>query len=148
MPTPPPRKRSRTTDGSKRLESYMDNNGVRPVAVYVPIALHKALTEVCILGELTMQALITLACNTYYGAPHDLPPLVKPTKVKLEPHKNVTWYADVDLHKRMKLLGLDIGASVQQLVLSALVDYTKDAPQVKALNIETGFPAYLRTPTN
>lgn len=148
MPTPPPRKRSRTTDGSKRLETYMDRNGLRPVAVYFPVDLHRALTEVCILGETTMQALITLACNTYYGGPHDLPPLVKPTKVKLEPHKNFTWYADVDLHKRIKLLALDVEASVQQLVLSAVLGYTNKHPQVKALKIETGFPAYLRTPRN
>lgn len=147
MPTPPPRKRIRTTQESKRLETYVTENGLKAVSVYIPVELHKALHEVAIQGEMSLQGLITLACNTYYGVHRDLPPLVAPTRIKTDPHKNVTWYADVDLHKRIKLIALDIDGTVQQLVLSALVDYCKGSKAVKALKIKTGHAAYARAPS-
>ena len=46
----------------------------------------------------------------------------------------------------MKLAALELDGSVQQLILSALVDYLKDAPKVKALKIKTGYAAYARAP--
>lgn len=36
--------------------------------------------------------------------------------------------------------------SVQQLVMSAVVDYLKDHPSVKALKIKTGYAPYARHP--
>lgn len=146
MATPPTRSRVRRTTGSKTLGSYIDRHGLRPVAVYIPDPLHRALTYIAIETETTLQALITLACNTYYGTHRDLPPLVAPTRTKQDPHKSFTWYADIDLHKRMKLLAVDLDGTVQQLVLSAIVDYLKDAPKIKALKIKTGYAPYARAP--
>lgn len=146
MSTPPLRQRVRRTAGSKTLAEYIENNGLRPVSVYMPVPLHKALSQVAIEADISLQALVTLAVNTYYGGPRDLPPLVAPTRIKQDPHKNFTWYADIDLHKRVKLLALDLDCTVQQLVLSALVDYTSDHPKVKALKIETGYPPFARAP--
>lgn len=146
MATPPARTRVRRTAGSQTLGAFIDRHGLRPVSVYIPLKLHRALTETAIEAETTLQALITMACNTLYGTRHDLPPLVAPTRTKQDPHKSFTWYADIDLHKRMKLLAVDLDGTVQQLVLSAIVEYMKDAPKVKALKIKTGFAAYARAP--
>jgi hypothetical protein len=148
MAAPPERKRIRRTEGSKTLARYLENNGLRPVAVYIPVDLHKALTHVAIEADITLQALVTLAVNAYYGTYRELPPLVSPTRIKADPHKSFTWYADVDLHKRVKLLAVDLDCTVQQLVLSALVDYTKDHQKVKALKIKTGSAPYARAPVN
>lgn len=146
MSTPPSRQRVRRTAGSKTLAEYIENNGLRPVSVYMPVPLHKALSKVAIEADISLQALVTLAVNTYYGVHRDLPPLVAPTRIKQDPHKNFTWYADIDMHKRVKLLALELDCTVQQLVLSALVDYTKDHAAVKALKIQTGFPPFARAP--
>lgn len=146
MSTPPLRQRDRRTAGSKTLADYLNNNGLRPVSVYMPVPLHKAFSQIAIEADISLQALVTLAVNTYYGVHRDLPPLIAPTRIKQDPHKNFTWYADIDLHKRVKLLALELDCSVQQLVLSAMVDYTKDHARVKALKIETGFPAFARAP--
>lgn len=146
MTTPPARSRVRRTTGSKTLGAFIDRHGLRPVSVYVPEPLHRALTHIAIETETSLQAIITLACNKYYGTRHDLPPLVAPTRTKQDPHKSFTWYADIDLHKRMKLLAVDLDGTVQQLVLSAVVDYMKDAPKIKALKIKTGYAAYARAP--
>jgi hypothetical protein len=146
MTNPPLRQRTRRTAGSRSLAEYIENNGLRPVSVYIPLALHKAVSQVAIEADISLQALITLAVNTFYGAAKDLPPLVAPTRIKQDPHKNFTWYADVDLHKTVKLLALEHDCTVQQLVLSALVAYTKDHPKVKALKIKSGFPPFLRAP--
>jgi hypothetical protein len=142
------RKRVRNTQGSKTVAEYLENNGLRPVAVYFPTELHKALTHVAIDAGIPLQALVTLAINAYYAGPHDLPPLVAPTRIKTDPHKNFTWYADLDLHKRVKLLAVDLDCTVQQLVLSALVDYTKDHKEIKRLKIKTGYAPYARAPLN
>lgn len=146
MTTPPTRTRVRRTTGSKTLGKYIDRHGLRPVAVYVPEPLHRALTLIAIESETTLQAILTAACNTFYGARHDLPPLVAPTRTKQDPHKSFTWYADVDLHKRMKMLAVDLDGTVQQLVLSAVVEYMKDAPKLRALKIKTGYAPYARAP--
>lgn len=146
MATPPARHRTRNTQGSKTVGDYIDRHGLRPVAVYVPLPLHTAFARTAIAAESNLQQLLTLACNTFYGSRHDLPPLLAPTRTKLDPHKSVTWYADIDLHRRMKMLAVDLDGSVQQLILSAMVEYLKDAPEVKALGLETGFPAYARAP--
>lgn len=146
MTTPPARTRTRRTAGSKTLGEFIDRHGLRPVSVYLPEKLHRALTETAIEAETTIQAIITMACNTMYGTHHDLPPLVAPTRTKQDPHKSFTWYADIDLHKRIKLLAVDLDGTVQQLVLSAIVEYMKDAPRVKALKIKTGYAAYARAP--
>lgn len=148
MSTPPLRHRVRRTAGSKTLAEYIENNGLRPVSVYMPTAIHKALSQVAIEADISLQALVTLAVNTYYGTHRDLPPLVAPTRIKQDPHKNFTWYADIDMHKRLKLLALDLDCSAQQLILSALIDYTKDHAAVKALKIRTGYPPYARAPLN
>lgn len=146
MANPPPRKRVRTTQGSQTVANYLENNGLKPVAVYLPVDLHKALTHVAIDADISLQALVTLAANTYYAGPKDLPPLTAPTRIKQDPHKNFTWYADLDLHKRIKLLALDLDCTVQQLVMSALVDYTKDHKEIKKLKIKTGYAPYARAP--
>jgi hypothetical protein len=148
MSVPPVRTRDRRTAGSKALAEYIENNGLKPVSVYIPTPWHKALAQVAIEADISLQALVTLAVNTFYGTHRDLPPLVAPTRIKADPHKNFTWYADLDLHKRMKLLALELDCTVQQLVLSALVAYSKDHPKVKALKIKTGYPPYARAPLN
>lgn len=112
--------------------------------MYVPENLHAAFTRIAIAAESNLQHLLTLPCDTFYGVHHDLPPLVAPTRIKQDPHKSVTWYADIELHRRMKMLAVDLDGSVQQLILSAMVEYLKDAPEIKALELETGFPAYAR----
>lgn len=147
MTNPPIRSRTRRTQGGRTLADFVDRHGLRAVAVYIPVALHRALATTAIEHETTLQAIITLACNSYYG--HDdveLPALTAPTRAKHDAHKNFTWYADVDLHKKMKMLAVMVGSSVQQLVLSAVVNYMKDAPLVRALNIQVGYAAYARAP--
>lgn len=147
MPTPPTRTRTRRTAGSKTLGSYIDRHGLRPVTVYIPEEWHRAIASIAIETETTLQTLVTLACNAYFGTDVvDVPPLIMPTRTKQDPHKSFTWYADVDLHKKIKLLIVDIGGTAQQLILSAVVDYLRNAPRVKALKIETGFSAYTRKP--
>ncbi len=152
MLKPPLRVRTRRTAGSQSLARYTESNGLRPVAVYVPIDLHRALTSSLIEmsgdeGErITLQAVITLACYRYYGETAELPPLMAPTFTKQDPHKSVTWYADIELHKKLKLLAVELDGSVQQLILSAIVEYMKEAPLVKALNLETGHSVYARAP--
>lgn len=146
MTTPPLRTRIRRTEGSRALGAFVDRHGLRPVSVYIPTELHRALTATAIEGGESMQAITTLACSKYYGTRHDLPALLAPTHTKTEPHKSFTWYADIDLHKRIKMLAVDIDGSVQQLILSAVVEYMKDAPRVKALKLKTGYAAYARAP--
>lgn len=148
MSNPPLRQRVRRTQGSRALAEYIENNGLRPVSIYLPLAMHKALATVAIEADITLQALVTLAVNKYYGSHRDLPPLIAPTRIKQDPHKNFTWYADIDLHKRVKVLALELDSTVQQLILSALIDYTKDHPKIKALKVKTGFPAFARAPAN
>lgn len=139
--------RVRRTPGSRALGKFIDAHGLRPVAVYIPTELHRALAATAIESDTSLQALLTLAVNTHYGcvAPR-VPPLVAPTRTKQDPHKSFTWYADVDLHKSLKMLAVEIGGTVQQLVLSAAVEYMKHAPRVAALAIPSGFPAYARAP--
>lgn len=146
MTTPPTRTRVRRTSGSQTVGNFIDRHGLRPVAVYIPEKLHRALTTIAIETETTLQAIVTMACNKYYGLGGDLPPLVAPTRTKQDPHKSFTWYADLDLHKKMKLLAVDLDGTVQQLVLSAIVNYMKDAPKIKALKIKSGYAAYARAP--
>lgn len=146
MPTPPIRTRVRRTAGSKTIGDYIDRHGVRPVTVYLPEPLHRALSKIAIESDTSIKALITLACNTYYGGKVKLPPLVAPTRTKTDPHKSFTWYADIDLHRAIKLLAVELDGSVQQLILSAVADYLKDSPRIKALKIKTGFAPYARAP--
>lgn len=146
MTTPPLRTRVRRTEGSRKVGDFLDRHGLRPVSVYLPIELHRALAGTAIEAGTNLQGLFTLACSKFYGGEVDLPPLVAPTRTKSEPHKSVTWYADVDLHKRMKMLAVDLDGSVQQLIVSAIVAHLKRAPRVKALNIQSGFPAYAQAP--
>lgn len=149
MNTLPKRTRVRKTTGSRTLEAFIDRHGLQPVSVYLPVAMHRAFTGTVLENETTMQAVMTLACNCYYGhgsSVKSLPPLAPPTHSKNDPHKNVTWYADIDLHRAMKMLAVQIDSSVQQLIRSALLDYMKDAPRVKKLKIKTGYPAYARAP--
>lgn len=146
MATPPVRRRTRRTPGSQTVASFVDRHGLRAVAVYIPEKLHRALTAIAIEGETSLQAIITLACGKYYGTHHDLPPLAAPTRIKQDPHKSYTWYADVDLHKRMKLLAVDLDGTVQQLVLSAVLAHLADHPKIKALKIKTGYAPYARAP--
>ena len=146
MATPPTRTRVRRTTGSKTLGEFTDRHGLRPVAVYIPDALHRALTHTAIEAETNLQAIFTTACNAMYGTHRDLPPLVAPTRPTADPHKRYTWYADIDLHKRMKMLAVDLGGSVQQLIISAVLEHLKNAPKIKALRIKTGYAPYARTP--
>lgn len=143
MTTKPPTRarRTRRTPGGRTLADYMDRHGLRAVAVYIPEALHRALTTTAIETETSLQSIVTLACNAYYGTVRPLPPLVQPTRPTQDPHKNFTWYADLDLHKHMKMLAVEHESTVQQLVMSAVVNYMKDAPRVKALHIKLGAPA-------
>lgn len=143
----PIRERTRRTPGGQRVAEYVDRNGLRAVAVYLPQAMHRALVSTAIDAETSLQALMALACDAHYSkSPTNMPPLVAPTRTKLDPHKSAMWYADVDLHKKMKLLAVELDGSVQQLILSALVEHLKDAPRVKALNVASGFPPYARAP--
>lgn len=147
MTNPPNRPRARTTSGSLTVGKFIDRHGLRPVSVYIPIELHRALATIAIKSDTSMQAIVTLACSKYFGrGDPDVPPLLAPATPTSEPRKNFTWYADIELHKRMKLLAVVLSGSVQQLVLSAVVDYMKDAPDIKALRLQTGFPAYARAP--
>lgn len=146
MTTPPARTRTRRTAGSKTLGNFIDRHGLKPVSVYIPEDLHRALAATALEAETSLQALTTLACNTFFGHVADLPPLTAPTRTKQDPHKSFTWYADIGLHKRMKLLAIDIDGSVQQLILSALVEYLKDAPRIKKLRMKTGYAPYARAP--
>lgn len=148
MATPPPRATTRRTRGSKNLKAYLDNNNLRPVSVYMPIRVHAAISKAADAGETTIQALFTMACHKYYGHRCDLPPLVGFGTPPKEDRKVITWYADIDLHKKIRLLAMDLEGNVQQLVLSAVLDYIKDAPPVKALKIKTGYPPFGRTPVN
>lgn len=147
MNHPPLRARVRRTPGGKSLGEFVDRHGLRPVSVYIPEKLHRALAATAIESETSLQQIFTLACNTYYGGREvNVPPLTAPTHPKLEPHKNYTWYADVSLHRNMKMLAVELSSNVQQLVLSAVVNYMNSAPKVRALKIKTGFPAYARAP--
>lgn len=147
MTNPPKNARTRRTAGGRALADFVDRHGLRAVSVYIPGDLHRALATTAIENETNLQSLVTLSCNNFYGQEDiELPPLTAPTRPKQDPHKNFTWYADVDLHKKMKMLAVMKGSTVQQLVLSAVVNYMKDAPRVRALGIETGFPAYARAP--
>lgn len=148
MTTPPARSRVRRTAGSKTLGEFIDRHGLRPVSVYIPEPLHRALTQTAIESETSLQQLMSLACQVHYGQPNNLPPLVAPTKTKQDPHKSFTWYADVDLHKKMKLLAVDLDGSVQQLILSAIVEHLKNAPRIRALELKTGYAAYARAPAS
>lgn len=142
----PTRQRVRRTRGSKTLAKFIDRHGLRPVSVYFPEALHRALAGTAIEADTSLQALVTLACHSYFGVESPLPPLVQPTRTHQDPHKSFTWYADIDLHRTMKIKAIDVGSTVQQLILSAVVSYMRKAPRVKALNIPTGFPAFARAP--
>lgn len=146
MATPPTRVRVRRTTGSKTVGDFVDRHGLRAVAVYIPIAMHRALSHTAIEAETSLQAIITMACNTYYGTHRDLPPLLLPTRTKQTPHKSFTWYADIDLHKRIKTLAVDLDGSVQQLILSAVIAMLADAPKIKALKLKTGYAPYARAP--
>lgn len=148
MTNPPTRApRVRRTPGSKSVGNYVDRHGLKPVSVYIPEKLHRALATTAIESETSLQQIFTLACHTFYGAMDDkAPPLTAPTHPKQDPHKNFTWYADIELHRYMKLLAVRMTSNVQQLVLSAVVNYMKSAPKVRALKIKTGFPAYARAP--
>lgn len=146
MATPPTRKKIRRTPGSKSLGAYIDRHGLRPVAIYIPLEWHRALSHISIESDTPLQALFTVACTEYYSRPRDLPPLIAPTRTKTDPHKNFTWYADIDLHKRIKMLAVDLECSAQQLILSAVIDKVKESPRIQALNIKTGYPPYVRLP--
>lgn len=146
LPTPV---RSRTTPGSKRVAEFTERNNVRPVSWYVVPELHAALTSIAKREDLSLQLLITHACETRYADPNSpaLPPLVPPTKLKIDPHKNVTWYCPVELFMSIKMIGLKLQASAQQLITSAVVDQYKGRPEVRALRINTGVAPYMRAPT-
>lgn len=149
MPIPPTRTRVRRTPGSKTLGAFIDRHGLRPVTVYLPEPLHRALSQIAIEHETPIQAMMTLACTAHYGGKcPQLPPLVAPTRTKTDPHKSFTWYADIDLHKQIKLLAVEMDCTVQQLILSALVESLKGAPHIKALEIKTGYAPYARAPSD
>lgn len=145
MTNPPPRSRVRRTVGSQTLGAFIERHNLRPVSVYIPEKLHRALVETAIETDQSLQGLLTLACGATYGN-DQVPPLVAPTRTKQDPHKSFTWYADIDLHKQMKLKAVELDGTVQQLILSAVVDYLKAAPKIKALKIKTGYSAYARAP--
>lgn len=139
--------RTRSTQGSQRLADYAERHGVRPVAWYVPEFLHEAVSDMAVRNGMTMQTLITFACETRYGLDTPvLPPLVPPSHTKTDPHKNVTWYAPVDLYKKIKQLALDIESTAQQLITSAVVDQYKNTKEIKALRLVTGAAPYARAP--
>ena len=46
----------------------------------------------------------------------------------------------------MKMLAVDLDGTVQQLIVSAVVDYMRDEPRIKALKIKTGYAPYARFP--
>ncbi len=145
LPTPV---RTRKTVGSQRVAEYTARNNVRPVSWYVMPDLHAAVVAIAQRRDLTLQLLLTHACEVRYGQPDAvvLPPLVPPTRIKTDPHKSVTWYCPEPLFKSLKRLSVDIEASVQQLITSAVVDQLKDTPEVKVLRINTGVAPYMRAP--
>ena len=142
--------RRRNTPGSQRLADYTERTGTRPVAWYVPTVLHEALVELAARTNLSLQFMLTHACEVRYGhddpAKVDIPPLVPPTRLTQDPHKNVTWYAPLALHKKIKFLALQIDATAQQLITSAVVDQYKGTKEIKALRITTGSAPYSRAP--
>lgn len=146
MSTIPKRTPDRRTLGSKRLGVYLDKNGLRAVTVYIPTPLHRALSIIAIESETSIQALITAACQTFYGTHQGVPPLAAATRTKTDPHKTLSWYADIALHKRMKLLAVDIDGTVQQLIISAILEYLKDSPHIRKLHMDTGYAPYARAP--
>lgn len=145
--TLPQRKPMTRTKGSALVKAHIDSKGERQVAVYIPLEWHTALLEATKRKHGALQSNILTACSTYYGVvPPVLPPLVEPTHVRRDPHKTVTWYAATPLHDAMKKLAVDIRSSVQQLVLSALVDHMKNEPAIAALKIPTGSAPYPKAP--
>lgn len=141
LPTP---KQTRRTEGSKRLTEYTERNGLSPVAWYVPVELHAALTELAARGGSPLQAIVTAACIDRYGNKFNptIPPLTPPTSKKTMAHKSFTWYAPEDLHTQIKVLAANIHSSQQQLITSAVVDACKDAPEIVALGVTTGVAPY------
>lgn len=132
------------TSGSQRVTDYKERHNLHPVVLPVPLNIHKALSHHALDDGVTMQSLFTLACEKYFGSdPVTVPPLVA-TRRGQEKFKQPTWYADIDLHKRIRRLSIDTGASVQQLIMSALVDYLKDSPRMQAAEVTTGYPPMAR----
>ena len=144
----PPQTRVRTTPGSQRVAEFGEKNGLKPVAWYVPTALHAALVAVTVKRSSNLQLMLAAACQDRFlhRTPPDIPPLTPPTRLKQDPHVNVTWYCPLPLYTAMKQAGLDIGASMQQLITSSMVAAYGHEPEVKDLRIITGVAPYLRAP--
>lgn len=119
------------TAGSARVASYVERHNVRKVSVYLTENLHRALSSIAEESGVSLQGLITLACAKHYGPRPKVPPILPPTSPTKEPHKNLTWYADRQLHTSMRLLSVHMDVSVQRLIVSALVDYFKDYSSIQ-----------------
>lgn len=124
------------TAGSERVAAYVERHNVRKVSVYLTEKMHRALSTIADESEVTLQGLITLACTKHYGPRPQVPPLLPHTSPTKEPHKNLTWYADRQLHTSMRLLSVHMDVSVQRLIVSALAEYFKDHPSIQALELE------------
>jgi len=146
----PMKNRVRRTAGSRSMAQFVDRNGLTPVTVYLPEKLHAALEAIAAEADedTSIQSLLTIALTRHYGVrgAADLPPLTAPTRTTKEPHANYTWYGDVELHKTIKLLAVELGSTCQQLIVSAIVATYSDHPRIKKLKIKTGYPAYARAP--
>lgn len=136
----------RSTPESIRVARYIETNGLRAVAMYLPPEIHDALKHIARAERVSMQSLISFACVEHYGTPGipKVPPLVPPTHPKTDPHVNMTWYAPRELHTEIKLLATRMRASVQQLLMSAVIHQYRARAVFRALNIVTGVAAYSR----
>ena len=146
----PQRTRARKTEGSRRLQEYNEKRGVKHIPWYVPLELHKALKELALYNGVPLQTMVTFACEQHYGnleAP-SLPPLTAPTLQSVEPHKNFTWYAPLSLVMNIGKIALEVEASRQQLITSAVVNQYKTTEPIARLGITTGAPPYVRAPQN
>lgn len=148
MTTTPPRPR-RTTDASKRQGEYLERHDRRQVGVHISNTLHAALLAAGDYERSYIQRTLTQACAKYYDSPRaPLPPLVAMEVPSKDTHRYYTWYADTAMHKKIRTRAAQHLATMQQLIISALINFTMDEPPIKALidngTIQLGAPPALQ----
>ncbi len=146
----PQKTRTRKTEGSRRLLEYNEQRGAKHVPWYIPLELHKALKLLAIYRGTSLQTMVTYACEQHYGDLKNVvvPPLTVPTRINGEPHKNYGWYAPIELATNIARLSVELEASRQQLITSAVVNQYKSEDPIARLQINTGSAPYVRAPAN
>lgn len=141
-----------------RLQAYLENNNLKPAGIAIPRPLYLVLADMADRGKAkggdevlsSKQALITAACSAYYpdADVKVLPPLAKfpPPKSNAEGtgDPRFTWYADEDMLTNMRIIGARFSCSMRQLIVSAVLEYYKRVPEIKALGIKTKVRPSLR----